>query len=382
MITALIIVNIYGSLALEGSEILKNLGEKQYTVLTAKSSVSKHGPCWYNALASIKKSCEHLNDYEHSILALKFANCFLEDSGHTSYECHLTMSEHARRECINQMSDRAFNVYNEFYTHTTHICFFLNYEAWKAETENTIKSLYQVSSQMKIQLLEASELQNELLISQKEGLKIQNEILDHGKELGHVLKSSSDTVNEMVTEFKESTKDQKELLYEIFSYIHTFQNWIVGEVSWFQSIMYYAISCILFAIFTSPRRTANARVTLFTILSLNIIIERMLVQYYHKTMHPPTDNTIKMVHLTWSLRKISLTLCAITLLCAYYYYKDREMESFHALRRIEYRLNKLQINAPICDNHNCNKSIRYSERLAMKRLHSVSIKQNNSNYLS
>lgn len=55
---------------------------------------------------------------------------------------------------------------------------------------------------MKEQLLEASELQSIMLKSQKEGLKIQNEILSHGKELGSVIKSSSETVNDMVMEFK------------------------------------------------------------------------------------------------------------------------------------------------------------------------------------
>lgn len=37
------------------------------------------------------------------------------------------------------MTDRVFSVYNEFYTHATHICFFLNHEAWQAEVDNTIK---------------------------------------------------------------------------------------------------------------------------------------------------------------------------------------------------------------------------------------------------
>lgn len=37
MIRALIIIYIYGALALEGSEVLKNLGEKQYTLLTGTS---------------------------------------------------------------------------------------------------------------------------------------------------------------------------------------------------------------------------------------------------------------------------------------------------------------------------------------------------------
>lgn len=55
---------------------------------------------------------------------------------------------------------------------------------------------------MKDQLLEASQMQGTILNSQKEGLRIQNELLDHGKELGTVLKSSSETVNNMVLDFK------------------------------------------------------------------------------------------------------------------------------------------------------------------------------------
>lgn len=55
---------------------------------------------------------------------------------------------------------------------------------------------------MKDQLLETSQMQGIILNSQKEGLRIQNELLDHGKELGTVLKTSSETVNSMVLDFK------------------------------------------------------------------------------------------------------------------------------------------------------------------------------------
>lgn len=37
MITVLIIIYIYGSSALKGSEVLKNLGEKQYALLASMS---------------------------------------------------------------------------------------------------------------------------------------------------------------------------------------------------------------------------------------------------------------------------------------------------------------------------------------------------------
>lgn len=170
---------------------------------------------------------------------------------------------------------------------------------------------------MREQLLEATEMQSIVLESQREGLKLQNELLDHGKELGNVIRSSAETVSGMVVDFKyvfpriptiffseieneksslasgssletqklffifdrESAKDQRELLYEIFSYMRAFQNWVLSEVSWFQSIAYYTVACIVCALLSSSKRTSEARISLFTILSLNVTAERMLVRY-------------------------------------------------------------------------------------------------------
>lgn len=100
------------------------------------------------------------------------------------------------------------------------------------------------------------------------------------------------TIDLKLLNFRESAKDQKELLYEIFSYIRTFQSWILGEVSWFQSIIFYTVSCILCALFSSSKRTVDARVTLFTILSLNIVAERILVQYYDKIIPQSPDDKV------------------------------------------------------------------------------------------
>ncbi|XP_031831552.1 uncharacterized protein LOC116426567 isoform X2 [Nomia melanderi] len=344
----LIFFPVFYSFAIDGSRILKETGEKHYQIIKTKSSVL-HGTCWHNALTTMKK-----------------------DSGHTTYDCHFSNSDMQRRDCINNMSDRAFNAYNEFYIHTTHMCFYLNYEVWQAQTDNTIKQLHQVSTRMKDQLLEASEVQEVMLESQKESLKMQNKLLDHGKELGVVLKSSSESVNNMVKDFKETAKDQKELLFEIFSYLRTFQNWIIGEVSWFQSIMYYTISCILCALFSSSKRTTNARITLFIILSVNVIMERMLVQYYGNTMFHSEDNKESLVSTTWMYRKIALGLCIITLFCTYHRYRDEQIENYKALKRIEHQLNTIQEVTTIC---NTNHSIRYSARLALKRVQSQQNKQ-------
>lgn len=55
---------------------------------------------------------------------------------------------------------------------------------------------------MREQLLEASEIQETMLESQKQSLQMQNKLLTHGKELGSVLKSSSESVNNLVKDFK------------------------------------------------------------------------------------------------------------------------------------------------------------------------------------
>ncbi|KAG7200013.1 hypothetical protein KM043_014433 [Ampulex compressa] len=298
--------------------MLKELGEKEYLLIKAKSSLPQHGACWHSALEKVKSSCENLNDHEHSLLALRLANCFLEDSGHVSYNCYLSSTDDERRKCINTMSDRAFGVYNEFYTHTVHMCFFFNYEAWQSETDNTIRLLYQVSSRMKEQLLEASEMQGAVLEGQREGLKIQNELLENGRELGSVLKSSSETVNSMILDFK------------------------IGSL----------------------KRTVDARLTLFAILSLNVVVERMLVQYYDNINHGSMESKENLLNTTWLYRKISLMLCTLTLVCTYYCYKDEQIETYKALQRIEHHLTDIQ---KVTSNYTEDNSIRYSKRLRLKK---------------
>lgn len=67
------------------------------SLFVAKSSLSQHGKCWHTALQRLQSSCDKLNDYEHSLLALHLTNCFLEDSGHITYDCHLSQLEDERR---------------------------------------------------------------------------------------------------------------------------------------------------------------------------------------------------------------------------------------------------------------------------------------------
>lgn len=142
--------------------------------------------------------------------------------------------------------------------------------------------------------------------------------------------------------YRETVKDQKELLFQIFEYIRTFQNWIISEVSWFQSIIYYVVSCILCALFTTPKKTTNARVVLFTTQSLNVIIERMIVQFYNNVSDPINDSKMSLVYSIWFVRNSATIICMISLFYAYCSYKDKEYDNYKILKRIENNLGTIQ----------------------------------------
>lgn len=59
---------------------------------------------------------------------------------------------------------------------------------------------------------------------------------------------------------------------------------------------------------------------------------------------------VQLLSTTWLYRKIALTLCAVTLLCTYYYYKDGQLENFKALQRIEQQLDVIQKITTVSNN--------------------------------
>lgn len=75
-----------------------------FSYFLAKSTLPQHGKCWHEALKNLKDQCDKLNDREHSLLALRLTNCFLEDSGDTTYDCSINDYEADRRLVINMFS--------------------------------------------------------------------------------------------------------------------------------------------------------------------------------------------------------------------------------------------------------------------------------------
>ena len=66
--------------------------------------------------------CRRLDDVTQARLALRFASCFLQTSGLQPISCHQTDDI---RPCLRRLSDRQFDSYREFFTHTQNMCSFL-----------------------------------------------------------------------------------------------------------------------------------------------------------------------------------------------------------------------------------------------------------------
>lgn len=229
-------------------------------MLREKSNLPKYGTCWTGAIDHVEDGCRNLSEDSQSDMALHLTNCFLEMSGHDTYNCELNKKPNLRSICINDMSDRAFNVYTEFYTHVQNICWFLRGQIWyETITDNSFK--------VGKQLEESANNQKELIATQQQSVELQKKILMHETMLEEVL-----------SDLYISTKAHQEIIQMMTRSLATFQTWVIGEVSWVDSIIFYFFIGISIYVFTSMKRSSNARLGLLALLFLNFLFERIICQ--------------------------------------------------------------------------------------------------------
>lgn len=181
-------LNVVTCFSLPGreEEERKTLGERKFREILR---MSESDQCWKNAVSQLKSRCKSLTDIEQSRLAVAFANCHLQKSGRKTYFCDNTMSI---KDCTVDMNSLAFQTYTEFFTHTGHICYFLQNLLWQEKAENVIFELSEASSET-VQKLQTS-LEHHKVIEKK-----QNEVLD------------------AFTTMKELAQKQRDLLWEVYS---------------------------------------------------------------------------------------------------------------------------------------------------------------------
>ena len=308
-------------------------GRSQYNLLEQRGNIPRYGLCWKSAVVSLHEGCRHLTENAQTDVALKFTDCFLKMSGHESYECE---NYPVRADCIKNMPDRAFNVFTEFYTHVYNICFYLQSQIWHEETERTIDRLSASSAHVTKQLEEAEQVQTILLQQQRESMSVQQELLSNGLSLSEVFHTSQSKLQEMMQEFRTSTSEQKKMLFEVFDRLTSLHAWAVGEISWFDTVVFYISSIIAMYVVTSTPRTHNARIWVFLVVTLNAVIERVVVnQFLRANIDQPDMFNKSLDWWIWQCRKVMLSICTILIAIAVYQYCDYNAVNHQLLLKIQ-----------------------------------------------
>lgn len=194
-------------------------------------------------------------------------------SGQQTYNCFGDKKPNLKRICIDSMSDRAFNVYTEFYSHTQNMCFYLYNRMWHEKAEETINLLNYNTEYVNEQLELAKNLQSGLLEQQKRGLEIQEILMKQGLKLSSELKISQSYVQNIAENFTTSAKEHGTLLIDIFSKLNFLQKWLLGEMSWLSSICYYIVFLIGILILSSTEKTHNSRLQMLFVYMFNLVME-------------------------------------------------------------------------------------------------------------
>ena len=189
-------------------------------------------------------------------------------------------------------------------------------------------------------LAESHQLQQQLVSRQEESL-------EYHKELASGIAGAKGNVREMLEEFKVSTVEQKTLIFEVFDRVSRLQNLVVSEVSWLYTVssfkmfffskwrvvssninpqvIFYSACLLVIYLVTSTRRTADARLWLFVILTANFAVERIVVKWTLPRNGSETEvmNLSQLVNdRIWMARQTAIAMSIVVLAVISYMFKD------------------------------------------------------------
>jgi len=302
-------------------------GQSKYQELALKSSLPKYGSCWMAALSNLASTCNELSDDSQARLALKFANCFLAQAGQPKYPCE---DYQEMSECLRNADSNAFTAYSNFFTHTQNMCYFLKSIEWQELTDDTINRLSVSSAKVAEELEVSANLQQEIYQGQQETLKYE-------RELSLSIEASKGNVRDMLEEFKLSTSEQKHMIFEVFDRVTTLQNLVVSEVSWLYTVVFYSACLLVIYLVTSTKRTVDARLWMFFILSVNFCMERLVMSY---SLPSEGDNlSLNFSQILsdriWLVRNAAIFSSILVLLFKAINYKDMNLVNNRLLEEIK-----------------------------------------------
>lgn len=310
-------------------------GKNQYELVKQRAELPAYGQCWLNTLTSIHIGCKNLTDMVQSRLSLSYLNCFLEAQQRHHYPCPTNVSIPA---CTKNMTEGDRASLATFFVHTQNICYFLEIKYWNQHTQKTIQSLSETSEEVVSQLEFSSRLQTDMLTRQNLTLRNQELILAQAINLSQVISSSSSNIKETLTEFRIMSQEQRNSINDVFERIAKLQSMFLGEISSLYSIVFYSMSMLVWFLFTSVPRTANARLPLFGLMSINWLVEKVIIYYKTTEVADPilgAHNDAELYELQWWCRKFHCLVGLVILIFASWRYSDINAENNVLLKQIQ-----------------------------------------------
>lgn len=322
------------------SDLAIRTGKHEYEMLLERRK-SIYGSCWSNIIQRLEYHCQHLDENVQSMLAIMFTNCFMKTSGYDDS----SLGEYCRpiidketpsvesefnniQRCTKSLDPKVFHAYSLFFVHTQSICFYLRSEQWQQQTENLVDSLVQsgqiVSNELNVavdKIAELEQLQNSSLNAQ---LMLNDDITEARKSL---------------QQFKEQTKEQRDLIEKIIDQFVLLRQFMVVELSTNSAIIFYIFAMFVIYLMTTPKRTIGVRIWLYLTLMITFIIEKRLIDWiacmnigltWKLLNDDPTFDSFGILANVWTIRKLMTTIMTGTYIWWMITYRD--------ISQINYRL--------------------------------------------
>lgn len=306
-------------------------GKTQWDLIHSKSKMPHYGTCWQKALGQVEAGCKNLNEDQQARLSLALVGCQMDQLGirrkstvnsdgtieERPYDCSADIP---LKDCTQGLNEdvNAFTAFSQFFTHTAHICYFLESQRWRETTKMTVETLLRSSDVVARGLNVSTKMQEKLISSQEE-------LLSRGANLSKSLESSSAGVQRLFEEFRASTENQRLMIRDTIAQVVELRSFIVDQVGLFYSYVFYVAALIVATLITATKRTGGARVWLYVILTLNLVAERLFLYYVDKELvHLYSAHEISdlVVVWAWRCRQTTMGLGAGILLWKIFTYRD------------------------------------------------------------
>ena len=302
-------------------------GRTSYHTLRANAEEgSERAGCMKEAFSQLSVTCVSLNDTLVSYLALRFTICHYQSTQRElPQQCIGAIpTPDSTTSCTNSLTESAFIIYTQFYTHTRASCYFLEAKLWQERTERTSHRLGDVA-------VESADKIERSLSNSDELIRGQNILQIKASELTEkhdTLHSKIDQNQDKMDQLSRTITDYYTMITEILSAlshssarVEHLVNLVLGETQQLSSFLFYFAITVITFVFTVPSSTNGARLRMVSVIVIHFLLERLLFTVTYS--FPPAFHAL-FTGITYYTR-FSLVLISLFLLMRTgYNYRDYE----------------------------------------------------------